>query len=132
MARDVLEGDAHLPKHDLESFFWLLSWVCFRHVDHGGTMHRLKTTLDTPDAYFAMCGKHVWLLHIASGEVSVKVTGNDPLGKLYSRFAALLLEDRDEGITHDDVLRIFADALTSEGWPENDKSRPYKPSKTLP
>ena len=131
MARDVLEGDAHLPKHDLESFFWLLSWVCFRHVDHGGTMNRLKTALDSPAAEVAAFCKIGWLSHIASGRVSVKVTGNDPLGKLYSQFAGLLLEDRDV-IMHDDVLRIFADALTSEGWPENDKSRPYKPSKTLP
>ena len=132
MARDVLEGDEHLPKHDLESFFWLLSWVCFRHVAHGKTMNRVKTTLDTPDAYLARGGKMAWLSDIASRRVSVKVTGNIPLEQLYSQFAGLLLEDRDDDITHDDVLGIFAHALSRQDWPKNDKSRPYKPLKTNP
>ena len=132
MARDVLEGDEHLPKHDLESFFWLLSWVCFRHVAHGKTMNRVKTTLDTPDAYLARCGKYMWLLDIAPGKDSVDVNGNVPLGQLYSQFAGLLLEDRDDGSMHVDVLRIFRDALNSQGWPENDESRTYKPSKPNP
>lgn len=42
-------------------FFWLLSLVCFRHVDHGGTMDKaMKIVLDSPDAYIASSGKDKW------------------------------------------------------------------------
>ena len=89
-------------------------------------MNRLKTALYSPAADVARSCKTSWLLDIASGRVSVEVTGNVPLGQLYSQFAGLLLEDRDDGSMHVDVLRIFRDALNSQGWPENDESRTRK------
>ena len=95
-------------------------------------MNRLKTALYSPAADVARFCKIGWLSDIASRRVSVKVTGNIPLEQLYSQFAGLLLEDRDDDITHDDVLGIFAHALSRQDWPKNDKSRPYKPLKTNP
>jgi hypothetical protein len=130
LARNILDGGSHSPKHDLESFFWLLCWVFFRHVDHGGTMNGVKDALDTPSANLAKLAKSGWLHYTAKGK-SVNVTGNDPLGQLYHGLVCLLFPD-DSGMVHDEVLRVFGDALDCQGWPGHDGSRIYKPSKANP
>ncbi|KAF8351487.1 hypothetical protein F5887DRAFT_937775 [Amanita rubescens] len=130
LARDILDGGSHSPKHDLESFFWLLCWIFFRHVDHGGTMNGVKDVLDTPSANLAKLAKSGWLHYTAKGNI-VNVTGNDPLGQLYHGLVCLLFPD-DSGMVHDEVLRVFGDALDCQGWPGHDGSRIYKPSKANP
>lgn len=38
MALGVLLGEARSFMHDLESFFWVLVWICTRYVDMNGTL----------------------------------------------------------------------------------------------
>ena len=121
LARDVLKGGSHLPKHDLESFFWLLAWISFRYVSCGCTgwiVKSLGKVLDEPcDAQWAKERKIAWLGNISLAKKIVNLTGYKPLMQLLDKLARLLLKlDLD----YTRMLRVFEDALVSQGWPEDD------------
>jgi hypothetical protein len=39
MAIGVLRGEKHSFMHDLESFFWVLSWICIHSEPNGDRVH---------------------------------------------------------------------------------------------
>ncbi len=109
MARDIIDGMPRLPKHDLESFFWLLAWVSLRHVEDS-----LVDRFDMHKATTTRMLKSGWLYTILAGWKEIEVKANKPLIKLLGRLASLLLF----GIDHDTMLLLFEDALNSK-WPQD-------------
>ena len=42
MAIGVLDGDPHSFMHDLESFFWVLFWICIHYTGPGGERYNVE------------------------------------------------------------------------------------------
>ncbi|OBZ70661.1 hypothetical protein A0H81_09119 [Grifola frondosa] len=128
MAIGILQsqGDViHQVHHDLESFYWVLIWIVLRHTAHNDPERELAC-----DGLFVLAGaskvarmKEGWVLH-----QPVTVKDNPPLSVLLHDFTKLCLSqftrsknDQDKNpLTYEAVLKIFDDALASDGWPEND------------
>ncbi|KZT63176.1 hypothetical protein DAEQUDRAFT_185170 [Daedalea quercina L-15889] len=107
MAVEVLRrGIIHQARHDLESFYWLLLWLIFRHTKHSGVDTYQRRSDRQPASYQTsrrfltpMCGQ---LWHGNS------IPPRQPL-------------------TYDSVLRLFDDSLARPDWPERDAAIPFKP-----
>lgn len=119
MARDILKGKSHLPKRDLESFFWLLAWIVLPHADHGGSLDGLVDVFDILKATAASTQKFGWLFEVTSGVQEIGIRKNEPLTQLLRQFAHLLTSEFS-GVDHDTVLRIFEVALKGK-WPRGDR-----------
>ncbi|OBZ70715.1 hypothetical protein A0H81_09148 [Grifola frondosa] len=121
------QGDViHQVNHDLESFYWVLIWIVLRHTAHNDPEGKLaRDSLFKAGQYAGRVAlmKLGWLT-----EDSVIVEGNPPLSVLLRDFTRLCLKqfirsknDQDgDPLTYEAVLKIFDDALASDGWPEND------------
>jgi hypothetical protein len=106
MARDILGGDPHPPKDDLESFFWLLAWTIFRRMKYARTLKSLRKVFDNPwNARSARAGKTTWLEDAALGEKIDTVRNESFLPQL----ARLLLEP---DVEHSRMLLVFEDVLS--------------------
>ncbi|OBZ70522.1 hypothetical protein A0H81_09098 [Grifola frondosa] len=129
MAIGILEsqGDViHQVHHDLESFYWVLIWIVLRHTAHSDPRREFASgSVFKPgeEALEVATMKQGWVLR-----QPVTVKDNPPLSDLLHDFTKLCLSqftksknDQDKNpLTYEAVLKIFDDALASDGWPEND------------
>jgi len=105
LARDILGGDSHSPKDDLESFFWLFVWTSLRRVKCGWTSNVLRTIFENSwNAQSARKRKITWLEDITD-EKYVDAKENKPF---MQQLACLFLEP---DVDHTRMLRLFEDAL---------------------
>ncbi|KAF8344644.1 hypothetical protein F5887DRAFT_256789 [Amanita rubescens] len=117
MARAIRHGSPYLPKHDLESFFWLLMLITICHLNHGRTPNYPRSILNcnrvlrSPE--LARARKTSWLVTTLGKENM----SNKPLMQLLDQLPCLLLEPN---VDHTRMLRVLEDALDNQGWPEDD------------
>ncbi len=126
MSIDMLEGKSnfvHEPPHDLESFYWVLLWVIFRHTVHTLGQSICEAVFSHGDDRRARALKFDWL----KSQDKLKIANNRPLSRLLRRFRALVYAQLQTGtgLDHDAVLEIFEDALTTDGWPTADEFVEY-------
>ncbi|KAH9910419.1 uncharacterized protein B0H18DRAFT_1130158, partial [Fomitopsis serialis] len=132
MAVEVLRGGViHQARHDLESFFWLLVWLVFRHTRHNRSDPHalLRALFDGPSDF--TCA----LMKIGFLGSSFAVHDNEPLSALLDEFSTLCegnfhkraSKTAPSPLTYDAVLDIFDRALARTDWPENDAAIPFKP-----
>ncbi|KAI9069755.1 hypothetical protein FKP32DRAFT_1753655 [Trametes sanguinea] len=121
----------HQPCHDIESYYWALIWVVLRHTHCFGETEKqtgdilCKNLFSPKEDYVAVNLKLSWV-HTKENELTV--LGNTPLTTLIERFNRLVAISRPNRytavpatpLTHRAVLEAFDDALSMEGWPEND------------
>ncbi|KAI0752077.1 hypothetical protein C8Q74DRAFT_353057 [Fomes fomentarius] len=123
----------HNVHHDIESFYWVLIWVVFRHTAH---THRLGDAACAQ--YFKLgsdtdshSGKLGLLMELFVSGIVVK--DNAPLSLLISTFTKLVQTSlglrcaEPVPLTHDAVLALFEEVLEMD-WPEGDAALPV----TLP
>ncbi len=123
----------HNVHHDIESFYWVLIWVVFRHTAH---THRLG---DAACAQYFKLGNDTdshsakWGLLVESMVSGIVVKDNAPLSLLISTFTRLVQNSlglrcaEPVPLTHDAVLALFEEVLKMD-WPEGDAALPV----TLP
>jgi hypothetical protein len=126
MARAIQDGSPYLPKHDLESFFWLLTLITICHMYHGcWTLDYLRSLVNRGviwDAESARACKISSIVTTKLGEENRNVRRNKPLVRLLDQLPCLLLEP---DVDHTRMLRVFEDALDNQGWPEDDAYLPH-------
>ncbi|KAH9913242.1 uncharacterized protein B0H18DRAFT_1126447 [Fomitopsis serialis] len=120
----------HRVHHDLESFYWVILWIVVRHTDHehpeGAAL--CSTIFPTENEIIAKSAKIAWL---SDGEITIR--GNKPLTDLMTNLSALAENSRKrknrpvDPLTHEAFILVLDEALKAEGWPENDKARPFVP-----
>ncbi|EPT01858.1 hypothetical protein FOMPIDRAFT_1088727, partial [Fomitopsis schrenkii] len=122
--RDII----HEAHHDLESFYWLLFWLVLRHTTYEYTMGS-SPLQDIFGGKSDRCLKEKFFILMFPTEL-LSVKDNQPLTELLAKFRHLCAQgynrnNRTEKPTHESVLRIFKEALDSNGWPSDDKAMPY-------
>ncbi|CCM03307.1 uncharacterized protein FIBRA_05435 [Fibroporia radiculosa] len=137
MAYEILrESVVHEPRHDLESFYWVLLWLVLRHTDHDHEDGKKawKTIFHHDDLWAMAVAKGCWLCDHAG----IKVANNAPLTMLLDVFGKLCrrsiryMDSEFVPLTYDAVLAAFQRALDMPEWPENDAAIPLKTSKSAP
>ena len=115
----------HAIQHDLESFFWVLLWVILRWAKHD-LVSDTPTEEPCDSVYYYGGDTKAWKLKLAwlmdPDDTPLKVVGNEPLTTLLEDLRVLLgrnMRARTAGqpITHEEVLKLFDDALEKDGWP---------------
>ncbi|PCH38927.1 hypothetical protein WOLCODRAFT_158462 [Wolfiporia cocos MD-104 SS10] len=124
----------HQVCHDLESFYWLLIWVVLRHTKHSDEDEDLACSV-LFDANTEAAARTLKSGFLVSNSLSVE--GNQPLSWLLDKLRWLVFDANFGGIraegparrtlTYESVLGVFKEALTMDGWPENDKAIPFLP-----
>ncbi|KAH9910421.1 uncharacterized protein B0H18DRAFT_469202 [Fomitopsis serialis] len=134
MAVEVLRGRGivHQARHDLESFFWLLVWLVFRHTrhDHPDPHSLMKVLFDGPSDIACAGQKRGFF------GSDFAVHDNEPLSNLLNEFSNLCEGNSHRSastpapspLTYAAVLDIFDRALARTDWPENDAAIPFKPA----
>ncbi|KAL7279517.1 hypothetical protein ACG7TL_007360 [Trametes sanguinea] len=133
----MLPGTLHGPCHDLESYYWVLTWVVLRHTDCYRVGHQVlgEEVRQSGDALcvdvfraskdrYAINNKLGWLLD----EQGLIVTGNKPLEILLRRFNNMVALSQTSAVdpvpratlTHGAVIALFDETLAMEGWHGND------------
>ncbi|KAI0729233.1 hypothetical protein C8Q72DRAFT_993433 [Fomitopsis betulina] len=143
MAIEVLRTCvAHEVHHDLESFFWLLIWVVFRHTAHSQSSDcELFLTLFGPQtAAGSAAAKYLFLAHLDQDH-EWSVPGNKPLNTLIAKFKVLVADQNPVRggtdprapvyLTYESVLAIFNEALADSSWPTDDKALPFSLPKSM-
>ncbi|KAF7315811.1 hypothetical protein MIND_00097200 [Mycena indigotica] len=135
LAIDLLEARRnHLPiqhksKHDLESFFWILIWIVFRHTNHSepSGVAAASELFDAIDDYTASAVKMRFLDGRITYRNRLVVPENQPLSYLIDALAALVRNSTDLKyanptipLTHEAFLSCLDSALAKPNWPEND------------
>ncbi|PCH37337.1 hypothetical protein WOLCODRAFT_158064 [Wolfiporia cocos MD-104 SS10] len=127
-------GIIHEAKHDLESFFWTLLWIVLRHTKHNHPEGSDASSSVFPlgREWVVINSKGGWLRFGPGGPFEVE--GNKPLTYLITRMTKLFDAsapgpDPRTYLTHEAVLAVFNEALSMDGWPENDAARPFEPAK---
>lgn len=126
----------HTVQHDLESFYWLLTWIVLRHTKHthfNGIYACIKL-FGSQDEGVASSMKDSWL---GKPHHSFAVDGNPPLSHLLACLKVLLgkslkwavTDSATIPLTYESMLAIFDEALEMDGWPENDAAIPFVPPK---
>ncbi|KAI0788299.1 hypothetical protein C8Q74DRAFT_1367046 [Fomes fomentarius] len=127
MPVDMLLG--HMPlihtlRHDLESFYWVLLWVIFRHTKHSRTQAICEEIFVYGNDSNASHLKIGWLnSQVPHLKSQLKIAQNRPLTRLIRKYGALVCGFvRDQSnLDHDSVLALFDEALNdSERWPQED------------
>ncbi|KAF8124267.1 hypothetical protein K438DRAFT_2034348 [Mycena galopus ATCC 62051] len=158
MAIDILDKDknvSHAPKHDLESFYYLLVWMILRHtptadglgISHAQMCHEL---FDNPAA---VAVKERWLKI-----TTVICTENHPLFAILEVLRDLFMRQnarppprvnvppalqqlapppqvltaQEDVATYENVLAIFTRSLAMPTWPEDDGAIPFVPTDANP
>ena len=124
----------HRPRHDLESFYWVLLWVAVRHTRHSRRQNICERIFVYGDDEEAADCKWKWIAHIVlpgTNPCPLVFVDNDPLTVLLDRFR-LLIKDQymrpsEDILTYDAVLAIFDEALGMDGWPTQCDRVPYAP-----
>ncbi|OSC97843.1 hypothetical protein PYCCODRAFT_1471492, partial [Trametes coccinea BRFM310] len=122
-------GTLHDSCHDLESYFWVLTWVVLRHTDcyreDGASGDVLCQQLfGATEDHVAISLKSGWL----GDDRVLTVSGNEPLTALIRHFKRLVTFSQRNAylpvpvtaLTHAAVLAVFDEALAMTDWPEND------------
>nr|GAT60599.1 predicted protein [Mycena chlorophos] len=128
----------HKPKHDLESFYWLLIWLLLRYTSHTAPSGKQAPyqLFDHPDYNTARSTKITWLRDQSQAyrRGDYLWPDNAPLSVLVGELTGLvkanddgLINDR-ESITYDSVIGLFEKALAAPGWKEGD-AIPFIPPK---
>ncbi|KAH9831774.1 uncharacterized protein C8Q71DRAFT_841066, partial [Rhodofomes roseus] len=131
MAVDVVTGGITQDvRHDLESFYWLLVWMLLRYAEHehrNGIQACQKLFGGSSDDTCG--GQKMWWL-VQRNVLTIK--NNAPLNHLLERFRLLCRSNisnltlSENPMSHDEVLRIFHEAIDMEGWPNDDAARDYQ------
>ncbi|KAF8124268.1 hypothetical protein K438DRAFT_2002847 [Mycena galopus ATCC 62051] len=154
MAIDILDERtdvAHAPKHDLESFYYLLIWMVLRHTpttdglkkSHSQICHEL---FDNPDA---VAVKRAWLTKETTcckpdlplfailevlRDLFMRQNPPPPIRlRVLSTFHALpplppqVLTAQEDVATYENVLRTFTRGLEVPIWPQDDAAKPFVP-----
>lgn len=116
----------HEPRHDLESFYWVLLWVVLRHTDHNLGQDQCEAIFVYGDDKKARTMKAGWLSY---GNVdpahALYITNNRPLTYLMYQYRKLVQSNafRKTGLDYDSVLQIFDVALgqADHEWPTDDR-----------
>ncbi|KAJ7204657.1 hypothetical protein GGX14DRAFT_645763 [Mycena pura] len=144
VAIEILEKNVtHEPKHDLESFFYLLVWMILRHT-FSDQANYPKMCVELFDNPAAAAVKRDWL----SRETELS-RNNLPIFELVDilresfkgqnpprstivqsrRFtaSASIPATPAKAVTYEDFLRIFEEALNFDDWPDDDPAIPFVP-----
>lgn len=136
--------------HDLESFFYVLLYLCMLYLDTPWEAGKRSAFLDiilSPRRYgnegYSSMAKHFFMgVQGLAAWQGLTFTSNTPLTDLLYNLKAALskrytTEQKNTGVPsfmskeeydglefkHDDMVRLFDVALSSHGWPEKDKSK---------
>ncbi|KAI0761571.1 hypothetical protein BD413DRAFT_616947 [Trametes elegans] len=138
MAMDLLhpqsEGMLHEPRHDLESFIWVLLWIVLRHTQHKHWQgaRACEKVFKYGDDYEAHLAKKGW----ANDDQPIIIEGNGPLTDLLRQLQELLHEANNfyvkkrVPLTHKALIDAFDEVIARDDWPEDDRAIPYVPPKT--
>ncbi|KAI0750211.1 hypothetical protein C8Q80DRAFT_1233155 [Daedaleopsis nitida] len=117
----------HEPRHDLESFYWVLLWVVLRHTHHNLGQNLCEKIFSYGDDRTAAENKSRWLSLTADEDRQANgsnclMTHSRPLTELLEGFRALVRNNlkHKTGLTHSAVLELFETALKEKDWPTND------------
>lgn len=124
MAVEMLDSDKvviHKPRHDLESFYWVLLWVILRHTLHNLDQKRCEQIFVYGKDNEASTQKCDWVDrsdHKKRGYL-VNFKDNRPLTILLRQYRQLVRQHihTETGLDYDSVLTIFDNALSMDGWP---------------
>ncbi|KAI0648622.1 hypothetical protein C8Q79DRAFT_904359 [Trametes meyenii] len=125
-----LQAPAHLIRHDLESFFWVLVWIVLRHTNHDDPegMKSCGAVFPYGNDRRATDCKTAWVNRFPA----VKVKENEPLSVLLDKFGHLV-DHATKGprhgpqipLTYDAILQVFDEVLARNDWPVDDKAIPF-------
>lgn len=120
----------HVPDHDLQAFYWVLLWFVVHHI-HWETPRQCKG----PYRCFGYPGDISYNLAslrmewMCVGQPELVIPGNDPLTSLLRTFSDRCLENQgpcevppQTPFTHEEILKIFDEALERRDWPQGDAS----------
>ncbi|KAI0750219.1 hypothetical protein C8Q80DRAFT_1166696 [Daedaleopsis nitida] len=113
----------HKPRHDLESYYWVLLWIIIRHTLHSLGQQRCEEIFVYAKDSEANMRKWNWVTRNDIEEKSylVHVSSNRPLTLLLRRYRELVRNqiNAKTELDYDSVLAIFDDALNMDGWPSD-------------
>ncbi|KAJ7601576.1 hypothetical protein DFH06DRAFT_1117110 [Mycena polygramma] len=149
MAIQILEDQVvHEPKHDLESFYYLLIWMILRHTPSDSQVDKPRACHLLFDNPAQAPLKKDWV-----GKPSPFVDGS-PLYDIADAFRELVMQQNPSkqaaqqsriklnavslvaaappahDITYDSVLDTFQQGLELPGWPIDDRAIPFIPHRT--
>ena len=150
IAADLLNNDRlqHSFVHDLESFFYVLLYLSLTYLptdwDRGRQSSVLNTILDPRrfgETGSGAYGKLLFMKGSVSALDELTFASNEPLTKLVEGLMKVLSERYRDGRyktsmpsfvskdvydafepRHDHIIKLFNQALESDGWPENDRN----------
>jgi hypothetical protein len=148
IAADLLDdpGHQHSFVHDLESFFYVLLYLGLVHLrtdwDQGRQSCFMNTVIDRRrfgDSGKGGFGKLLFMVGSVRALNGLTFTSNEPLTKLVTRLKQVLSVRYIDGsgsmlsfvskdvydaleYRHDNIIKLFDQALESDGWPENDRA----------
>ncbi|KAI0750208.1 hypothetical protein C8Q80DRAFT_1233151 [Daedaleopsis nitida] len=113
----------HKPRHDLESYYWVLLWIILRHTFHSLGQQRCEEIFVYGKDSEANMRKWYWVTRNDKKEKHylVNVSNNRPLTVLLRQYRGLVRNhiDTRTGLDYDSVLSIFDNALNMDGWPSD-------------
>ena len=122
----------HKPRHDLESFYWVLLWVVLRHTQHPlgkGFYENIFVRGDQLRKWLWVADRDA-IPGLEDAKMLVFID-NEPLTSLVEEFRLLVkdqyLRPSEDVLTHDAVLAIFDGELAKDGWPSHCDRIPYTP-----
>ncbi|OCH92741.1 hypothetical protein OBBRIDRAFT_772767 [Obba rivulosa] len=126
-------GIKHEVRHDLESFYWLLVWIVFRHTKWTHPLGKIHMEVFPPGSD-GVCAslKDTWLRRQSQ---MLTIPKNAPLTGVLRRWGILCSlntfaenPEPTQALTHATVLTILNSALEMEGWPDGDAALKKAPS----
>ncbi|KAI0788306.1 hypothetical protein C8Q74DRAFT_1328907 [Fomes fomentarius] len=131
MAMDLLAIDdfgpiIHGVHHDLESVYWVLLWVVFRHTKHSLGPERCGEVFKYGSDREAYNAKMSWIGTVPGFDMmkssQLVVENNEPLTTLLHEFRCLVRRQLMEivKLDYESVLAIFDEALKKHNWPKDD------------
>ncbi|KAI0750224.1 hypothetical protein C8Q80DRAFT_1253760 [Daedaleopsis nitida] len=113
----------HKPRHDLESYYWVLLWIILRHTLHSLGQPRCEDIFVYGKDSEARMRKLDWVNFNDKKEKRylVNVSNNRPLTLLLREYRRLVKThiDTQTGLDYESVLSIFDNALNMDGWPSD-------------
>ncbi|KAI0750213.1 hypothetical protein C8Q80DRAFT_1166669 [Daedaleopsis nitida] len=113
----------HKPRHDLESYYWVLFWIILRHTLHSLGQQRCEKIFVYGEDSEAKMRKRDWVTRndVKEKNYLVNVSNNRPLTVLLRQYRRLVKNhiEMQTGLDYDSVLSIFDNALNMDGWPSD-------------